>query len=72
MSPAVSPRVVLVGPMGAGKTTVVSPLLCLILAQGDCLVVNCVPPSLLAMGAALRLPAPEPAPARAWAAATLL
>ena len=35
--------------MGAGKTTVVSPLISLILAQGSFLVVQCVPPALLEM-----------------------
>ena len=35
--------------MGAGKTTVVSPLISLMLAQGDYLVMQCVPPALLKM-----------------------
>ncbi|KAL1524752.1 hypothetical protein AB1Y20_019635 [Prymnesium parvum] len=35
--------------MGAGKTSVVSPLICLMLAQGDSLVLQCVPPALLPM-----------------------
>jgi hypothetical protein len=35
--------------MGAGKTTVVSPLICLMMAHGDYLVVQCVPPALLPM-----------------------
>ena len=39
--------------MGAGKTSVVSPLICLILAQGDYLVVQCVPPALLPQSSAV-------------------
>ena len=35
--------------MGAGKTTVVSPLICLMLAHGDFLVIQCVPAALLPM-----------------------
>ena len=38
--------------MGAGKTTVVSPLICLMMAHGDYLVVQCVPPALLPMSSA--------------------
>ena len=39
--------------MGQGKTTVVSPLICLMLAQGAYLVVQCVPPALLTMSAGI-------------------
>ena len=39
--------------MGQGKTTVVSPLICLMLAQGEYLVVQCVPPALLQMSSGI-------------------
>ena len=39
--------------MGQGKTTVVSPLICLMMAHGDYLVVQCVPPALLPMSSSV-------------------
>ena len=39
--------------MGAGKTSVVSPLICLMLAQGEYLVLQCVPPALLPMSSSV-------------------
>ena len=35
--------------MGAGKTTVIAPLLVLLVSSGDCLVTQCVPRALLHM-----------------------